>query len=42
MKSRAVRVLALAVAALGSTAAQAQEKFTFLTNYYAQAEHAGF
>jgi NitT/TauT family transport system substrate-binding protein len=42
MKSRAIRVLALAVAALGGTAAQAQEKFTFLTNWYAQAEHGGF
>ena len=42
MKSRAIRVLALAVAALGGTSAQAQEKFTFLTNWYAQAEHGGF
>ncbi len=42
MKSRAIRVLALAVAAFGGTAAQAQEKFTFLTNWYAQAEHGGF
>ena len=42
MKSRATRVLALAVAALGATSAQAQEKFTFLTNWYAQAEHGGF
>ena len=42
MKSRATRILALAVAALGASAAQAQEKFTFLTNWYAQAEHGGF
>jgi NitT/TauT family transport system substrate-binding protein len=42
MKTRATRILALAVAALGASAAQAQEKFTFLTNWYAQAEHGGF
>jgi NitT/TauT family transport system substrate-binding protein len=42
MKSQAVRILALAVAALGVSAAQAQEKFIFLTNWYAQAEHGGF
>jgi NitT/TauT family transport system substrate-binding protein len=42
MKSRAFRVLALAVVTLGSAAAQAQEKFTYMTNWYAQAEHGGF
>ena len=42
MKIRAPRVLALAVLSLGVAAAQAQEKFTFLTNWYAQAEHGGF
>ncbi|MEY8875178.1 MAG: ABC transporter substrate-binding protein [Leptothrix sp. (in: b-proteobacteria)] len=35
--------LGLAAAALlGGTTAQAQEKFTYLTNWYAQAEHGGF
>jgi len=42
MKSRAIRILVLAVAGLGASAAQAQEKFTYLTNWYAQAEHGGF
>jgi NitT/TauT family transport system substrate-binding protein len=42
MKSQTVRVLALAVAVLGVSGAQAQEKFIFLTNWYAQAEHGGF
>ena len=32
----------LAVAMLAAFAAQAQEKFTYLTNWYAQAEHGGF
>ncbi len=32
----------LALALLACTAAQAQEKFVFLTNWYAQAEHGGF
>jgi hypothetical protein len=37
------RVLLLAAAAVfASSGAQAQEKFTFLTNWYAQAEHGGF
>jgi NitT/TauT family transport system substrate-binding protein len=31
-----------AVLALAAGAAQAQEKFTYLTNWYAQAEHGGF
>ena len=42
MKLHAARTLLLAAAALGAGAAQAQEKFTFLTNWYAQAEHGGF
>ena len=33
---------ALTLAALFTTAAQAQEKFTYMTNWYAQAEHGGF
>ena len=33
--------VAAAVAGLGS-AAVAQEKFTYMTNWYAQAEHGGF
>ncbi len=37
------RLLAGAVAALAAvSAAHAQEKFTYLTNWYAQAEHGGF
>ena len=41
------RLLATAAAALGlataaTGAAQAQEKFTYMTNWYAQAEHGGF
>jgi NitT/TauT family transport system substrate-binding protein len=42
MKSHAARMLAVAVVALGASGAQAQEKFSFLTNWYAQAEHGGF
>jgi NitT/TauT family transport system substrate-binding protein len=42
MKSPVPRVLALAFAALGVCTAQAQEKLSFLTNWYAQAEHGGF
>ena len=37
---RALGVTALGVLSLG--AAQAQEKFTFMTNWYAQAEHGGY
>lgn len=37
-----LRSLALAAAILGSAAAQAQHKFVFLTNWFAQAEHGGF
>ena len=36
------RVLLLAVSLQISAAAQAQEAFTFLTSWYAQAEHGGF
>lgn len=35
-------LVALATAALSTTAAQAQEKFVYQTNWYAQAEHGGF
>ncbi|MEO7402096.1 MAG: ABC transporter substrate-binding protein [Burkholderiales bacterium] len=37
--SHAVAVLAASLASAGATA---QEKFTYLTNWYAQAEHGGF
>ncbi|MCB2032885.1 MAG: ABC transporter substrate-binding protein, partial [Ottowia sp.] len=41
-----VRNTALALAACGAlgavTAARAEEKFTYMTNWYAQAEHGGF
>jgi NitT/TauT family transport system substrate-binding protein len=36
------RRVAFVFALLACTAAQAQEKFVFLTNWYAQAEHGGF
>ncbi len=36
------RALLVAIATGASSAALAQEKFTFLTNWYAQAEHGGF
>lgn len=42
MKTHAARCLLLAAAALVAGAAQAQEKFSFLTNWFAQAEHGGF
>ena len=42
MNAHALRALVLAAAALGSAAAQAQDKFTYLSNWYAQAEHGGF
>ena len=35
-------LLAAAAAVFATSGAQAQEKFTFLTNWYAQAEHGGF
>ena len=45
MKSRISTLVAAAAAALtwgASATAHAQEKFTFLTNWYAIAEHGGF
>ncbi|HSQ70788.1 MAG TPA: ABC transporter substrate-binding protein, partial [Rubrivivax sp.] len=43
MKSLALRRLLLSAAVLGAVSGvQAQEKFTYLTNWYAQAEHGGF
>jgi NitT/TauT family transport system substrate-binding protein len=43
MKSLLSRSLLAAVAGLAlSASAQAQEKFTYMTNWYAQAEHGGF
>ena len=42
-RAPAMRTLALALLALtGAGASQAQEKFTYMTNWYAQAEHGGF
>ena len=38
--TRFTSALMLGLAAAG--AAQAQEKFTYMTNWYAQAEHGGF
>ncbi|MFO1271204.1 MAG: ABC transporter substrate-binding protein [Rubrivivax sp.] len=37
-----VRPVLLAAALLGAAGAHAQEKFTYLTNWYAEAEHGGF
>jgi len=37
-----IRLLLLPLALGAAFAAQAQEKFTYLTNWYAQAEHGGF
>jgi NitT/TauT family transport system substrate-binding protein len=43
MKSLVLRRLLLSAAMLGAVSGvQAQEKFTYLTNWYAQAEHGGF
>jgi len=43
MKALFTRTVLVAAAALGLCAgAQAQEKFTYMTNWYAQAEHGGF
>lgn len=42
MKLSTLRVLALSVVAAAAAGAQAQEKFTYTTNWYAQAEHGGF
>ena len=35
-------LISLAALAAAATGAQAQEKFTYMTNWYAQAEHGGF
>jgi NitT/TauT family transport system substrate-binding protein len=41
--SRSLRAAAAILVGLGAiSAAQAQEKFTYMTNWYAQAEHGGF
>lgn len=41
--SRRIRAAAAILAGLGAiSTAQAQEKFTYMTNWYAQAEHGGF
>ncbi|MEO7852401.1 MAG: ABC transporter substrate-binding protein [Rubrivivax sp.] len=42
MTRRASRVVLLAAIAALAGAAHAQEKFTYLTNWFAQAEHGGF
>ncbi len=39
---KTLRLLAAAALGLAALGAQAQEKFTYLTNWYAQAEHGGF
>src|SRR6185295_14582227 len=42
MKSLLSRPLLAAAALLLAAGAQAQDKFTYMTNWYAQAEHGGF
>ena len=42
MKLSAPRMLLIAAALAGATAAHAQEKFVYLTNWFAEAEHGGF
>lgn len=42
MARRARRVLALALVLCAGGGAQAQQKFVYLTNWFAQAEHGGF
>ncbi|MFT4267936.1 MAG: ABC transporter substrate-binding protein [Xenophilus sp.] len=42
MRHRCVPLLATAALAAASLGAQAQEKFVYMTNWYAQAEHGGF
>lgn len=42
LASRAVLALGTAVLGLSATGVRAQEKFTYMTNWYAQAEHGGF
>jgi NitT/TauT family transport system substrate-binding protein len=39
---RLIRPLLVAAAVLAAAGAQAQEKFVYMTNWYAQAEHGGF
>ncbi|RZL07581.1 MAG: ABC transporter substrate-binding protein, partial [Rubrivivax sp.] len=40
--TRAVIALGASLLGLAATGVQAQEKFTYMTNWYAQAEHGGF
>ncbi len=40
--ARAALALAVSVLGLAASGAHAQEKFTYMTNWYAQAEHGGF
>jgi NitT/TauT family transport system substrate-binding protein len=40
--ARAALALAVSVLGLATSGAHAQEKFTYMTNWYAQAEHGGF
>ena len=42
MKLQATRALLAAAAVVATAAVQAQEKFSYMTNWYAQAEHGGF
>jgi len=42
LASHSALALGAAVLALAASGAQAEEKFTYMTNWYAQAEHGGF
>lgn len=42
LAARAALALAVSVLGLATSGAHAQEKFTYMTNWYAQAEHGGF
>ncbi|RDI18663.1 ABC transporter substrate-binding protein [Pseudacidovorax intermedius] len=42
LASQSALALGAAVLALAASGAQAEEKFTYMTNWYAQAEHGGF
>ena len=42
MSRRTLHALVFAAALVSAAEAQAQEKFTYMTNWYAQAEHGGF
>jgi NitT/TauT family transport system substrate-binding protein len=42
LATRIARILGAAALGLAAAGAQAQEKFTYMTNWYAQAEHGGF